>query len=267
MTVMTGPTRGYDYSGCNVFVAGGTSGINLAIAVAFASAGARVGVLSRKAENLAIATTRLRVHDAGALGFQADVRDAGAVSHALASFAEAVGAIDVLVSGAAGNFLAPAKDLSPNGFKVVVDIDVLGTFNVMRAAYAHLRKPGACIINLSAPQSYMPIALQVHACAAKAGVDQITRVLAKEWGPDGVRVNSISPGPIAATEGLDRLAPKPSGDGGDRVVQSVPLRRYGTVEDICAMALFLASSDASYVSGVVIPVDGGWGLGGSGGSS
>ncbi len=260
-------TRSYDYTDRNVFVAGGTSGINLAIAEAFARAGARLGVLSRKADKLAAATERLRAFDAGALAFQADVRDAAGVDQALAEFSSAVGSIDVLVSGAAGNFLAPAKDLSPNGFKVVVDIDVLGTFNVMRAAYARLRKPGACIINISAPQSYVPFSLQVHACAAKAGVDQITRVLAKEWGPDGVRVNSISPGPIAGTEGLDRLAPKPSGETADRVVQSVPLRRYGTVDDISAMALFLASADASFVSGAVIPVDGGWGMTGPGASS
>ncbi|MFX7760046.1 SDR family NAD(P)-dependent oxidoreductase, partial [Acinetobacter baumannii] len=90
------------------------------------------------------------------------------------------GPLDVLVSGAAGNFIAPAEQLSSNGFRTVVDIDLQGTFHVMRAAWPHLRKPGASIINISAGQSWLPMPGQVHVCAAKAGIDQITRTLAME---------------------------------------------------------------------------------------
>lgn len=96
---------------------------------------------------------------------------------------------------------------------------------------------------------------QVHACAAKAGIDMMTRVLAMEWGEDGVRVNAIAPGPIADTEGMRRLAPSPEALA--NAVASVPLQRMGTLEDIAHMALFLSSPQAGYVTGAVIPVDGG----------
>ncbi|MCZ2087884.1 MAG: SDR family oxidoreductase, partial [Burkholderiales bacterium] len=145
-------------------------------------------------------------------------------------------------------------DLSPNGFKTVIDIDLMGTFHVLRAAHPFLRQPGASIINISAPQSYNPAPLQVHACAAKAGVDQVMRVLAMEWGSHGIRVNSIVPGPIEGTTGLAKLA---SDDARARMAERVPLGRLGRLNDIAAMALFLGSEDASYITGALIPVDGG----------
>ena len=117
------------------------------------------------------------------------------------------GELDILVSGAAGNFPALANDMSPNGFKSVVDIDLLGSFHVLRSAFPYLTKPGASVINISAPQAFVPMPMQSHVCAAKAGVDMLTRTLALEWGPYGIRINSISPGPIADTEGMRRLAP------------------------------------------------------------
>lgn len=251
----------YSFQDKNVFVAGGTSGINLGIAEALARAGAQVAVLSRRQEKIDAAAATLRGLGATVLGFAADVRDSAAVDAATAAAADAWGPLDVVVSGAAGNFVAPAAGLSANGFKTVVDIDLLGTFNVMRAAWPHLRKPGACIINITAGQSWLPTPGQVHVCAAKAGVDQITRTLAMEWGAEGVRVNSIAPGPIADTEGMDRLAPT---DAAMKAwTRAVPLQRFGTKSDIANAALWLASSDAAFVTGVVLSVDGGLALGGS----
>lgn len=174
---------------------------------------------------------------------------------------QAFGPIDVLISGAAGNFPSAAHELSANGFKAVIDIDLLGTFQVLRSAFAHLRKPGASIINISAPQAWVPMALQVHVCAAKAGVDMVTRVLAMEWGTHGVRVNGVAPGPIEGTEGMERLAPTPELRA--LVRDTVPLGREGTPADIGKPALFLASPLVAYVSGVVLPVDGGWSLAGA----
>ncbi len=243
----------FDFRDHHVFVFGGTTGINLGIAQAFAGAGARISVASRRQENVDFALATLGT---GALGLVADVRDDAAVAAALATARARHGEIDVLVSGAAGNFLAEVNSMSSNAFKVVVDIDLQGSFHVARRAYEHLRKPGASLIFISAPQSTVPMPYQAHVCAAKAGVDHFARVLAIEWGAAGVRVNAISPGPIAGTEGMRRLAPQ--GEQGDELVRAmVPLGRMGTPEDIAQLAMFLGSDTASYISGAVIACDGG----------
>ena len=253
----------FDFSGQTVFVAGGTSGINLGIALAFARAGARVGVVSRSQEKVERAVKELEAAGTTAFGSAVDVRQPDALAQAIEATAQALGDFDVVVSGAAGNFPAPALGMSSNAFKSVVDIDLLGSFNVARHAFAKMKKPGSCLINISAPQAWAPTPFQVHVCAAKAGVDMITRVLAMEWGPAGVRVVSIAPGPIEGTEGMQRLAA--SEHARAHVKRSVPLRRFGTIDDIAQAALFLASPWASFISGAVLPVDGGWSLGGSSG--
>lgn len=244
-----------------VFVAGGTTGINYGIAESFAAAGARVAVLSRKQDNVDAAVAQLKAKGGDAIGFTADVRLIETLETAMASTAAQWGPIDVLISGAAGNFVAEAENLSANGFKTVIDIDLLGCFNVMRAAFPHLRKPGAAIVNITAPQSWLPTPMQIHVCAAKAGIDQVTRTAAMEWGPQGIRVNAIAPGPIGDTEGMNRLAPTPAAV--KAWTDSVPLRRWGTKQEIAKAAQWLCSDDAAYISGVILPVDGGWSLGGS----
>jgi NAD(P)-dependent dehydrogenase (short-subunit alcohol dehydrogenase family) len=251
----------FDFSGRKVFVFGGTSGINLGIAEAFADAGATLGVASRSQDKVDAAVARLSRPARAASGYSLDVRQPQAVADALSAFVQLHGTIDVLVSGAAGNFPAAAASLSPNGFKSVVDIDLLGTFNVMRAAYEHLTKPGASVISISAPQSVIPMAMQVHVCAAKAGVDMVTRTLAIEWGPQGIRINSVIPGPIDGTEGMARLAPDEASR--ETVVRAVPMRRMGTPRDVADACLFLASDAARYVSGAILPVDGGWSVAGA----
>lgn len=251
----------FDFSGKNVFVVGGTSGINLGIAQAFAQAGARMGVASRKQDKVDGAVAVLSNDAGAALGYAFDVRDADAVAAALDDFAQKCGPIDVLVSGAAGNFPAFAKDLSPNGFKSVMDIDLLGTFHVMRAAYPHMRKPGGSMINISAPQAVQAMPMQVHVCAAKAGVEMVTKCLAIEWGHEGLRVNGVTPGPIDGTEGMARLAPTEAMR--KAVINSVPMKRYGTPEDVALACLFLGSEAARYVSGSIINADGGWAISGA----
>ena len=242
------------------FITGGSSGINLGIADAFARHGARLAILGRSQERLDKALQQLRAHGGEAEGYSADVRDAAAVAEALRRAHGRFGPIDVLVSGAAGNFLAPALGMSPNGFKTVVDIDLLGSFNVLRAAHEFLRKPGASVISISASQAFVPTPYQAHVCAAKSGVDMLTRVLAMEWGGDGIRVNSIVPGPIEGTEGMRRLAPNDAERA--RMTARVPLRRYGTTDDIAGIAMVLSSPLGAYVTGVVLPVDGGISLSG-----
>ncbi len=197
------------FQGRHVFVAGGSTGINFGIAQGFARAGARLSIISRSADKVNAAVAALQALGSEAQGQAADVRQPQAVQAALDAAAAKFGPSDVLVPGAAGNFLALALDMSPNAFKTVVDIDLLGSFNVARLAHGTLRKPGACVIQISASQAFTPTRYQAHVCAAKAGVDMLTKVLALEWGHEGIRVNAIVPGPIADTEGLKRLAPGP----------------------------------------------------------
>ncbi len=251
-------TANFDFSGKTVFVFGGTSGINLGIAKCFASAGASVAVASRSQEKVDATVEALKALGSDASGYALDVRDHEAVAAALEHHGKP---IDILISGAAGNFPALAKDLSPNGFKSVVDIDLLGSFHVLKSALPYLKKPGASVVNISAPQAFLAMPAQAHVCAAKAGVDMLTRTLALEWGPAGIRVNSIAPGPIADTEGMRRLAPTEAIE--KQVAMSVPLQRFGQAEEIGNAAMFLSSDAGAYVSGVVLPVDGGWAVAGA----
>lgn len=244
-----------DFTGKTVVVAGGTSGINLGVARYFARAGAQIFVFSRSADKVAAAVNELQALGASAEGVAADVRDFAAVQAGFAKCADLFGEIDVLVSGAAGNFVARAKDISSNGFRAVLEIDLLGTHHVASAAYPYLRKPGAVVINVSAAQSSVAMIGQAHVCAAKSGVDMLTRTLALEWGPEGVRVNSVVPGPIGDTEGVRRLMPDEAALAAK--VDSIPLRRMGATQDVADLCGFLASDQASYITGAVIPVDGG----------
>ncbi|WP_434937719.1 SDR family oxidoreductase [Shewanella sp. HL-SH8] len=253
----------FDYTGQNVVVVGGTSGINLHVAISFAQAGANVAAASRNADKVNSAVELLKqANPSGThIGVSFDVRDENALAIGFATISQTYGHIDVLVSGAAGNFPASAAKLSNNGFKSVIDIDLIGSFQVLKQAYPLLKRPKASIIQISAPQAYIAMPLQVHVCAAKAGVDMLTRTLALEWGIEGVRINSIVPGPIEGTEGFNRLAPSEALQ--QKVASSVPLQRNGQKQDIANAALFLASDMASYITGVVLPVDGGWSLGGA----
>lgn len=248
----------FDFTGRHVFVSGGSSGINLGIAQAFARAGARLSVMSRSPDRVESAASQLRELGNDAIGIAADVRQPQALERAFGVAVSKFGPVDVLVSGAAGNFLAKALDMSPNAFKAVVDIDLLGSFNVLRLSHAHLRKPGACIIQISASQSFVATPYQVHVSAAKAGIDMLTRGLALEWGAEGIRINSIIPGPIQETEGLKRLAP--TAETLQAMADRVPLKRLGRLEDVSRVALMLASEWGSYITGTVIAVDGGLNL-------
>lgn len=247
-------------TGKNVFVAGGSSGINLGIARHFAQQGARVCLFSRSPDKLDKAVEGIATSGGKAIAIAGDVREYDCVAGAFASTVDQLGPIDVVISGAAGNFLSPALGLSANAFKTVVDIDLIGTFNVLRASFKHLNKPGASLISISAPQGVQPQVFQSHACAAKAGINMLTKCLAMEWGPAGVRVNAISPGPIADTEGVRRIA---EGEAGALAgwQARLAMRRLGTVDDIAQLAEFLSSPAADYITGTIIDCDGGSVLG------
>lgn len=238
------------------FVAGGTRGMNLEIARRYAQQGAKVAVLSRDKERVDAAVQDLEQIGGEVRGYSADVREYDELEAALTSTAEELGPLDIVVAGQAGNFYAPAMGMSSNGFKAVVDIDLVGTFNVFRASHDLLARPGASLIAITAPEAVRPLKYQAHVCAAKAGVNMLIKVLALEWGPEGVRVNGISPGPIEGSWGMDNVA-SPTQDMKDRITQASPLRRWGTNDDIADSALFLASDAASYITGTILDTDGG----------
>jgi hypothetical protein len=242
-----------------VFAAGASGGLNLAVARRLAELGARVVLIGRDQGRIDAAALSIRDKGGSALGLVADVRDYARVEEAFATAAKTFGPVDIVISGAAGNFLAPAARLSANGFKTVIDIDLIGTFNVLRASFDHLTKPGASVISISAPQGTRPAPLQAHACAAKAGINMLTKVLALEWGEFGVRVNAISPGPIAGTEGVARLWP--SEEALSELRDRIPLKTLGHPDDIAEAVVYLSSPSARYVTGTVLEIEGGYGLG------
>ncbi|PHK94380.1 short-chain dehydrogenase [Pseudoroseomonas rhizosphaerae] len=239
------------------FVTGGGSGIGFAIASAYARLGARVVIASRRQATLDAAAARLAAEGAEVAAFQADVRSYEQVHEAVTRTVERFGALDILVNNAAGNFFCPTADLSANGWKTVVDIDLNGTFHCCRAAYAALKasRGGGRIISIVTMNALSGWPGAAHAAAAKAGILSLSRSLAVEWGPDGIRSNTISPGPIADTEGVRRLYE-------DRGVAELERRRtalgrFGRTEDVANAAVFLASPLAAYVTGENLVVDGG----------
>jgi peroxisomal 2,4-dienoyl-CoA reductase len=235
-------------------ITGGGTGICRGVALAFAAHGCDVAIASRKAAHVEPAAEEIRAIGVRALALVGDVRDPSSVERVVAGAAAAFGRLDIVVNGAAGNFICAAEELSPNGFGTVVDIDLKGTFNVSRAALPHLKVRGGSIVNISATLQYLATLGQVHASAAKAGVDVLTRTLGAEWGGYNIRVNGIAPGPTDDTEGVRRLSTPGSRA---QMLAQCPLGRLTAIGDVANAALFLVSDAASFITGVTLVVDGG----------
>lgn len=257
----TGPASVFDakvLEGKTALVTGGATGIGREICRVLGAHGARVTMASRKQENLEAATDELRAEGLDVTFGVCDVRDADAVRSVVDRVVSERGGLDIVVNNAAGNFPAPMSAISPNGFKAIVDIDLLGTYHVTRAAFdAWLRHHGGCIVNISAPFDQRGVVYQAHVAAAKSGVDSLTRTCAVEWGPLGIRVNGVAPGRIAGTEGVRRFAEAIPQSQGRR---PNPLGLSGQGSDIAYMVLYLCSAAARFVSGQVISVDGAGGV-------
>jgi len=238
-------------------ITGGGTGICRGIALAFAHHGCDVAIVSRQAAHLDPTVRDLEACGARAMGVPADVRDAAAIAKAVDEVARAFGRLDIVVNGAAGNFLCLVENLSPNGFGTVVDIDLKGTFNTSKASLPWLKAARGVVLNVSATLHYGGTLAQSHVSAAKAGIDALTRNLAVEWGPHGIRVVGVAPGPIDGTEGVSRLLPD---DRRATAVAQVPLGRLGAIDDVATAALFLCSDLASYINGATLVVDGGLSL-------
>src|SRR5579862_2507553 len=249
------PFQEHVLAGQVAFVTGGGTGIGKEICRVLGRHGARIAIASRRQDVLEAAAAELEQEGIPVWWRTCDVRDAQAVTQVVAGIIEHYGHLDIVVNNAAGNFPAPITRISPNGFKAVVDIDLLGTYNVSKAAFdAWLGAHGGNVVNISAPFELKGIAMQAHVAAAKAGVDSLTRTCAVEWGPYGVRVNAIAPGMIGGTEGVRRFSDAVPSSAPDRPRN--PLGLVGHGADIAYMALFLCTPAARFVSGQVIAVDG-----------
>ena len=233
-------------------VTGGGTGIGLEIARTLGEYGAKIAIASRRREVLEAAAKQLEGEGIECWLETCDVREPEQVEAVVGGLLERFGRLDILVNNAAGNFPAAMDNISYNGFRSIVSIDLLGTYNVSKAAYeAWLKEHGGNVVNITAPFDGMGVSLQAHVAAAKTGVDSLTRSCAVEWGPKGIRVNAVAPGEIAATEGLERFA-----NASDAPPGANPLRRQGSKRDIANVVLFLVSDAASFVTGQVISVDG-----------
>ncbi len=263
MTADRGPTafRPDIMAGKVAIVTGGGTGIGAGISRALAAHGADLVLASRRRghlEPMAEEVTRLGRH---ALVIELDVRDSSGCEECVAAALDRFGHIDILINNAAGNFLAPATRLSERGWRAVVEIVLNGTFNMSRAVHAALREAGGgSIVNITTTYVGTGAPFMSHSGAAKAGVMNLTRSLAVEWGPAGIRVNAVAPGLVEGTEGARRLAE--SIGIVDDYRAAVPLGRLVRTDDVAAAVLFLCSDSASHITGHEITVDGGASIGG-----
>ncbi|XP_022727122.1 peroxisomal 2,4-dienoyl-CoA reductase-like [Durio zibethinus] len=259
---MESPFKADILKGKVALVTGGGSGIGYEISLQLGKHGASVAIMGRRKHVLDSAVAALHSHGIPAIGLHGDVRKEDDAARTVESTFKHFGRLDILVNAAAGNFLVPAEDLSPNGFRTVIDIDTIGTFRMCREALKYLKKggpgkdpsTGGAIINISAILQFGASWYQIHASAAKAAVDSITRSLALEWGEDhDIRVNGIAPGAIEDTAGVVKLAPEEM----ISKVKQKPLSKFGEKWDIAMAALYLASEAGKFVNGTNLVVDGG----------
>ena len=241
-----------------VIITGGSSGMGKAMAQRFANEGAKVVITGRNKDKLDNTIKEIAENQENILAVQMDVRNVEDVKRTIEETVSRFGTIDYLINNAAGNFICPAEDLSPNGWKSVIDIVLNGTFYCSSLIGKYWIENGikGSIINMVATYAWDAGPYVIHSASAKAGVLTMTRTLAVEWGKKyGIRVNAIAPGPIERTGGADKLFQ--SEEAAQRTLESVPLGRLGTPEEIADLALYLLSDRAYYINGDCITMDGG----------
>jgi NAD(P)-dependent dehydrogenase (short-subunit alcohol dehydrogenase family) len=225
----------------------------------FGRLGASVLIAGRREEKLKAAAQEISQTGAAVEIFALDIRDSARVQAMVDRAIERFGRIDVLINNAAGNFVCRAENLSVNGWNAVVNIVLQGTFYCTRAAGLQMiRQKKGCIISIVHPQALQGGPGNVHSVSAKAGVIAMSRTLAVEWAPYNIRVNTVAPGPFRS-EGTDQNL-WPTDEIRAKVTSRIPLRRCGTAEEMTNAICYLASDYASYITGHMLVLDGGWSL-------
>ncbi len=241
----------------NFFITGGGSGLGYAMAERFAGLGANIAICGRTEEKLAQAADKLRKFGTKVLSHQADVRDYAVVEAMFKKTTDQWGHIDGLINNAAGNFLCPSEDLSPNGFKTIIDIVLNGTFNCSQVFGKYLieNKKKGSILNIVTTYTQTGSAFVLPSACAKAGVYALTNTLAYEWACYGIRVNAIAPGPFPTEGAWTRLMPDAAVE--KQYLKQNPMERYGEKQELSNLAVFLMSDLAPYINGECVTIDGG----------
>ncbi|WP_137288587.1 SDR family NAD(P)-dependent oxidoreductase [Natronorubrum halophilum] len=246
-------TERFSIDGETAIVTGSSSGIGRGIAKRFAADGVDVVVCSREQENVDPVAVEINASDGPgrALAVECDVTDREAVEALVEATVEEFGGLDVLVNNAGASFMADFEDVSENGWKTIVDINLHGTYNCTHAAAEYLKADGGTVVNFASVAGQRGSPLMSPYGAAKAAVINLTTTLSYEWADDGVRVNCIAPG-FVATPGVESQM----GVSAESIDREAVARRIGTVEEIADVAQFLASPAASYVVGETVTVQG-----------
>ncbi|MEW6073955.1 MAG: SDR family oxidoreductase [Planctomycetota bacterium] len=247
------------FAGRHAVVTGGGTGLGLAISRGLAARGAAVTILSRDPAHHAAFLAEGRERGWTATAVAADVRDAGAVERAAREVLARSGRADILVNNAAGNFVCPTARLSANAWRAVLGIVLDGTFYCSREfGRAMIEAGGGSILNVVATYAWTGMPGVAHSASAKAGVLALTRTLAAEWAPHGVRVNAIAPGPFHSAGARSNLWPDEA--TAEAVRQAVPLGRFGTTEEVAAQCLHILSPASDWMTGECLVLDGGMSL-------
>jgi len=243
-------------AGRTVMITGGGTGIGRGFALRFAEAGATVALVARNAQRLEAVAEEIRANGGRALVQAADIRDAQSVQIVVDAIVAETGQLDVLVNNAAGNFIARAENVTPNGWNAVVGIVLNGSFYCARAAGRQmLRQRAGKILSIVASYAWVGGPGTVHSAAAKAGVIAMTKTLAVEWGPRNLQVNCLCPGFVDTEQ--SRQALWPTATARDKLISRIPAGRFGTLEEVVEAGFYLCSPAADYINGEVLTIDGG----------
>ncbi len=246
------------FEGRTAIITGGGTGLGRSFALRFSELGAKLVLASRNQEHLDPTVQEIRGRGGEALAVPTDVRAPEQVEALMRTAQETFGSIDILVNNAAGNFLCRAEKLSYNGWRSVVDIVLNGSFFCCRAAFPHMeRQKYGRILNILATYASGASPGTIHSCAAKAGVQAMTRTLAVEWARHNIHANAIAPGSFPTEGASARLWLGTAEEAAERIQKKVPAGRHGRHEELANLAAYLCSSYADYINGETVTIDGG----------